>query len=66
MESEPPNTPPRDPAERQPDDKVVEFPLNERMRSRQNHPAGKFGRKPVEQTLREIGATEADDDLDPA
>lgn len=46
---------PPKPTNEQSNGKIIQFPLSEYMRARQQHPAGKLGKKPVEQTLEELG-----------
>lgn len=57
MDKEPPQQP-----EESEKDNVVEFPISECMRARQRHPAGKLGRKSIQEILREIAEAEKDDD----
>lgn len=58
MDKEPPQSSPEDHEE----DNIVDFPTSEYMRTRQRHPAGRLGRKSVEETLRDIEQTEKSDD----
>lgn len=51
------------PPEEREEDNLVKFPTSEYMAARQRHPAGKLARKPVQETLRELGMIrEADED----